>query len=109
MGKEEGKFNMRTMALASSVVLMSMAFQGCPPRKPEPTVGQSGTWIMKAVEIDAFRSRSVPNPGHLSDGHVDVELLHQPRRQNVERRSKAHFRADETRAAQIVWKDSDNQ
>ena len=42
---------MRTMALAWSVVLMSMAFQGCPPRKPEPTVGQSGTWIMKVAGV----------------------------------------------------------
>jgi hypothetical protein len=59
--------------------VMSMAFQGCPPRKPEPTVGQSGTWIMKTA------------------GLVVTGMI------------KAHFRADETSAAQIIWKDGDNQ
>lgn len=47
------EMSLRATAFASIVVLMGMAL-GCPPRKPKPIVGHSGTSIMKAVEIDVI-------------------------------------------------------
>lgn len=40
------EMNVRAMAFASIAVLLCMALSGCPPRKPEPIVGYSGTSIM---------------------------------------------------------------
>ena len=47
------EMSVRAMALASIAVLMCMAL-GCPPRKPKPIIGHSGTPIMKTVETDVI-------------------------------------------------------
>lgn len=45
--------SVRAMAFASIAVLTCMAL-GCPPRKPKPIIGHSGSSIMKTVETDVI-------------------------------------------------------
>lgn len=53
--------SLKALMVASIAVLMYLSLPGCPPRKPEPIVGHSGTTIMKTVEIDAISPTAPPS------------------------------------------------
>lgn len=52
---------MSLKALMFASMAMYLALSGCPPRKPPPIVGHSGTTIMKTVEIDAILPTAPPS------------------------------------------------
>ncbi|MFY4730357.1 hypothetical protein [Nitrospira sp. BLG_2] len=52
---------MSLKALMFASMAMYLALSGCPPRKPPPIVGHSGTTIMKTVAIDAILPTAPPS------------------------------------------------